>query len=241
MTRILLVRGMLAGFVAGLLVFALARCLAEPEVERAIAFEASINHAKDEAPDSETVSRKTQRNLGLLTGTLAYGTAIGGIFGLTFAFALGRIAVQSARVLSCLLAALGFVSFVVVPTLKYPASPPSVGNPDTIGIRTLAFFLLIAFSVSTMVLAVQIEHGLRRRFGAWNAALLAALTFVAILALVSHFLPEFDEVPAGFSATLLWRFRVVALEMQVLMWSVLGFFFGWLVDREFGVPRQHAQ
>jgi predicted cobalt transporter CbtA len=240
MARTLLMRGMLAGAVAGLLVFALARWIGEPQVERAIAFETSMDKAKGEAPEPEMVSRQVQRNLGLLSGTVVYGTAVGGLFGIVFALAYGRIRITSPRALAALLAGLGFISVVLVPTLKYPANPPSVGNPETIGARTAAFFILIAFSVAATILSVQIERSLHDRLGVWNASLAAVVIFVVVITLISHFLPEFDEVPVGFPVTLMWKFRVAALEMQMLMWSVLGFFFGWLVDRDIASQRLHA-
>jgi predicted cobalt transporter CbtA len=240
MTRILLMRGMLAGVVAGLLVFALARWIGEPQVERAIAFETSMDQAKGEAPEPEIVSRRIQSTLGLLTATVVDGTAVGGIFALVFALAYGRMPVTNPRALSAVLAALGFVTIAVVPALKYPANPPSVGNPETIGIRTGAFFLLIAFSVVAMILAVQIERRLHNRLGVWNAWLVAAIFFVAVIAVTSHFLPNFDEVPAGFPVSLMWKFRVASLEMQLLLWGVLGFFFGWLADRDIAARRLHA-
>jgi hypothetical protein len=233
MTRVLLMRGMLAGFVAGLLVFALARWIGEPQVERAIAFETSMDRAKGEMPEPEVVSRAVQRNLGLLTGALVYGTALGGIFGLVFAIAHGRVPLTDPRALSATLAAIGFAAIVIVPALKYPANPPAVGNPETIGIRTGAFFLLIAFSVAAAVLAVQIELRLHNRFGAWNASLLAAVLFLFVMAAIAHFLPAFNEVPAGFPATLLWQFRIAALAMQAMQWSAMGLLFGWLTERDF--------
>lgn len=239
MTRILLVRGMLAGVVAGLLVFALARWTGEPQVERAIAFETSMDQAKGEAPEPEIVSRKIQSSLGLLTATVVDGTAIGGLFALVFAFAYGRMPVTSPRSLSAVLAGLGFVTIAVVPALKYPANPPSVGNPETIGVRTAAFFLLIAISIVAMVLSVQIERRLHSRVGIWNAWLIAVGFFVIAVATASHLLPNFDEVPAGFPVTLMWKFRVAALEMQLLLWGVLGFFFGWLVERDIAARRFH--
>jgi len=234
MTRILLVRGMLAGAVAGLLVFALARWIGEPQVERAIAFETSLDRAKGEAPDPDIVSRKIQSTLGLLTATVVDGTAVGGIFALVFVFALGRLPVTSPRALSALLSVLGFVAIAVVPALKYPPNPPSVGNPETIGARTAAFFLMIIFSLVSMVLAVQIVLRFHTRLGIWNALLLAVAFFVFATAATSHFLPDFDEVPAAFPATLMWKFRIAALEMQLLLWGVLGLLFGWLADRNIG-------
>jgi predicted cobalt transporter CbtA len=240
MIRILLLRGMLAGIVAGFLVFAMARWIGEPQVERAIAFETSMDQAKGEAPEPEVVSRDVQRSFGLLTATVLDGAAMGGIFALVFAFAYGRLSVKSPRSLSVLLAGLGFVTLAVVPALKYPANPPSVGNPETICVRTAAFFLLLAFSVATMVLAVQIERRLHNRLGTWNALLTAAAFFVIAIATVAHFLPDFDEVPVGFPVSLMWRFRVAAIELQMLLWATLGFHFGWLAEKPVK-DRVHAE
>jgi predicted cobalt transporter CbtA len=232
MTRTLLLRGMLVGVVAGLLVFAFARWIGEPQVERAIAFETSLDQARGEAPEPEMVSRKVQRSFGLLTGSVVYGAAMGGIFGLVFAFAYGRMGVAGPRALSALLAGMGFVAIALVPSLKYPANPPAVGNPETIGVRTAAFFLLIAFSIAAMVFAVQMGRRLCVRFGAWNGSLLAAAIFVVIMSIVCHFLPEIDEVPVGFPVTLMWRFRVASLEIHAMMWATLGLLFGWLTERD---------
>jgi predicted cobalt transporter CbtA len=231
-TRTLLLRGMLVGLVAGLLVFAFARWTGEPQVERAIAFEASMDQAKGEPPEPEMISRKTQGGIGLLTGAVVYSSALGGIFGLVFAFSQGRFSVSSPRALALWIAALGFVSVALVPSLKYPASPPSVGNPETIGIRTAAYFLAIALSLASMTLSLQLTHRLTRRIGIWNGSLVAALLFVLLTVTLSSFLPAIDEVPQAFPATLLWKFRIAALETQLLLWSTLGLLFGWLTERE---------
>jgi predicted cobalt transporter CbtA len=230
MTRSLLVRGMLCGLVAGLLAFAFARLVGEPEVERAIAFETQMDQGV--APEPEMISRKIQKGIGLFTGVIVYGTALGGLFGLAFAFAWGRLGITQPRTLSAVVAGLGFVTIVLVPTLKYPANPPSVGSPETIGVRTGAFFLLIAFSVAASVLALQIRRGVHSRYlHGWNASLLAAGLFVAMMVVVCHFMPHIDEVPVGFPASLLWRFRVAGLEMQAVMWATMGVLFGWLTER----------
>ena len=239
MTRILLVRGMLAGVVAGLLVFALASCIGEPQVERAIAFETHMDQAKGEAPEPEIVSRKIQSSLGLLTATLVEGTSLGGIFALLFAFTYGRMRPTDPRTLSALLATFGFVVLAIVPAAKYPANPPSVGNPETIGVRTGAFFLLIAISVIVMVLAVKLENLLHERFGVWTASFVAVVFFVAVVAALSSFLPDFDEVPTGFPVALMWKFRIAAIAMQMLLWSVLGLFFGWLADKSLRQKQLH--
>lgn len=223
---------MLAGLIAGLILFAFARWLGEPQVDRAIAFESAQNAARGEAPEPELVSRQIQRGLGLLTGTLLYSTALGGIFGLIFAFAQGRFSFSSPRALALWVAGLGFVSVTLVPSLKYPANPPSIGSPDTIGVRTAAYFLLVTLSLASMTLSLQVGRYLSRRLGAWNGSLLAVLLFIFLTVALSSFLPAIDEVPQGFPATLLWKFRIASWEIQAVLWSTLGILFGWLTERD---------
>jgi hypothetical protein len=232
MTRTLLLRGMLVGLVAGLIAFAFARWAGEPQVDRAMAFESSMDQAKGEPPQPEMVSRKIQRGLGLLTGAVVYSSALGGVFGLVFAFSQGRFNASSPRALALWIAGLGFIAIVLVPSLKYPANPPPVGKPETIGTRTAAYFLALALSLASMTFSLQLGRRLTRRFGAWNGSLLAALLFVLLTVTLSSFLPAIDEVPPAFPATLLWKFRIVAWGMQLLLWSTLGLLFGWLTERE---------
>ena len=101
MVRTLLVRGMLVGVVAGLLVFGFSKVFGEPRVDQAIAFEAARDAATAkqhaamgmpaEQPEPELVSREVQASFGLFTGVVAYCAAFGGLFALVFAFVNGRV------------------------------------------------------------------------------------------------------------------------------------------------------
>ena len=84
--RGLLIRGMLAGLAAGVLMFVFAKLFGEPQVDKAIAFEEAHSPPSSEAP---LVSRSMQASLGLLTGTLVYATALGGIFSILCAVVSG--------------------------------------------------------------------------------------------------------------------------------------------------------
>ncbi|WP_017126429.1 CbtA family protein, partial [Pseudomonas gingeri] len=134
---------MLVGLVAGLLAFGFAKVFGEPQVDKAIAFEEKMDAMKGEAPEPELVSRETQSSIGLLTGVLVYSASMGGLFALVFAYSLGRVGRMGPRGLSALLALAAFVAVIFVPELKYPANPPSVGDPDTIKQRTKLFFLML--------------------------------------------------------------------------------------------------
>ncbi|BAN25583.1 CbtA family protein [Caballeronia insecticola] len=258
MIRSLLIRGMIAGLVAGLIGFGFARTFGEPSVARAIAFEeqhehaagahehadahahadasAATSHDAHDHGDEELVSRDTQAGLGLLTGVAVFGTALGGLFSLVFAFAYGRLGALHARGTSALLALFGFVSAAIVPFLKYPPNPPAVGNAETIGPRTALFFGMVAISIVAAVLAVRLQRRLQARHGNWNATLIAGLAYVVVVAVAQVALPRIDEVPDGFSASLLWNFRLAAIGIQALIWTTLGLVFGALAARELERP-----
>lgn len=227
----LLVRGMLAGIAAGLLTFGFAKIVGEPQVDQAISFEEKADAAKGEAPEPALVSRHTQAGLGLLTGVMAYSAAIGGLFALTFAATVGRVGKVSANVLSAWLAIAGFIALVIVPSLKYPANPPSIGDPETIRYRTGLFFLMIVISLATMVFSLKVRRAAVAWFGPWNASIVGGAIFIVIIAAVQIGMPTINEVPDAFPAVLLWKFRVAAIGMQAIMWTTLGLLFGNLAER----------
>ena len=241
MVRTLLIRGMLVGFVAGLLVFTFGKLVGEPQIDRAIAFETAMDQAKAKADmakgmpamehEPELVSRRVQASLGLFTGTVVYSAAFGGLFALVFAFAYGRIGNLSPRAVSALLALGGFLALYVVPNLKYPASPPFVGEPETIGLRTGLYFSIMLISIVAMVLAVIAHRRLASRFDGWSATLIAAAGYLVVLVIADLLLPPVSEIPDGFPAVLLWRFRIASLGMQAIMWTTIGLLFGALTER----------
>jgi hypothetical protein len=241
MVRTLLIRGMLCGLLAGLLVFGFAKVFGEPQVDRAIAFESATDEAKAKANAAkgnhdmelpELVSRPVQASWGLLTGVMVYSTAFGGLFALVFAFANGRVSNSlSPRTVAALLALTGIVAVYIVPNLKYPANPPSVGHPDTIGLRTQLYFTMMALSIAAMVGAAVLSKRLVPRYGVWSAALIAGAAYVVAVEVVAALLPPINEVPADFPAVVLWHFRIDSLAMQVIMWATLGLVFGAATER----------
>jgi hypothetical protein len=227
--RNLLVRGMLAGLGAGVLALIVAYFLGEPNVDSAIGFEES--HAPAHEHEVELVSRSLQSTAGLATGVLIYGVAFGGIAALAFCFALGRVGRFGPRATALLLSGTALLAVYVVPFLKYPANPPAVGDPDTIGKRTTLYFLMMVLSVLLAVAAVIAGKRLAPKLGTWYATVGAVLGFAVVIGLAYEFLPAVNEVPSDFPAALLWRFRLSALAMQVTLWGGFGLVFGELAQR----------
>ncbi len=227
----LLLRGMLVGLVAGLLAFGFAKVFGEPQVDRAIAFEAGEAQAKGERPEPDLVSRHVQSSSGLFVGVTIVGTALGGLFSLVFAVCYGRVSRLSPKVFAAVLALICFAAIYVVPNIKYPANPPSVGEAATIGLRTGLYFSMIAISIIATIVAFSLRRLLLPRFGDWNASVLGVFAFILLVAAAQLLLPVVDEVPDGFPAQTLWTFRLAGFGIYAILWGVIGLLFGALTER----------
>jgi hypothetical protein len=227
---------MFAGVLAGLLAFGFARIYGEPPVDRAIAFEDQMSHTKGEAHEEELVSRQTQSGIGLGTALIVYGASVGGLFALIFAFVYGRIGRLKARATAALLSLGAFIAVAFVPLLKYPANPPAVGNPDTIGPRTQLFMAMLIISLLALILAAWLARRFWLHLGGWNASILGVATFLVIVGAAQYLLPAISEVPEHFSADVLWQFRTAVLGIQFVLWATIGLLFGVLAERSLAEP-----
>ena len=245
--RAFLVRGLLAGLLAGFAAFLVAHQVGEPHVEKAIALEetaaAPAEHShEDEGTDHShaasaegedegtVVSRANQRTWGLLTGSLAVGIALGGLVALVSAAVVGRIGRLSPGQSTALVAVVGFVAVGLVPFLKYPATPPAVGNAETIGSRTTDYFLFLLVSVIAAVLAVVLASRLWSRFGTYAAVLAGVGGYVVVVVATGQVLPTVNEV-GDFPADTLWYFRRASLFTLATLWAGIGIALTGLVVR----------
>ncbi|MCW2814981.1 MAG: rane protein [Nocardioides sp.] len=239
--RSFLVRGLLIGLLAGLAAFLVAHEVGEPHVEAAVALEEATashsGHASADAPGSANdeehvaeVSRPHQRTWGLLTGTLAIGTVLGGLVGLLSASVVGRLGRLTPVQSTLTIAAIGFVSYSLVPFLKYPATPPGVGSGDTIDERTNAYFGLVLLSVLAALGAVLLARAAAKRLGGLRASVTALVGYVAVVSVAAVVLPSADGI-VTFPADLLWSFRLSSLLTLAAMWAVIGIGLALVVDR----------
>lgn len=231
MIRTLLVWGLLAGLGGGLLATGFSEVAGEPAVNQAIAFESSSAAAAGEPHEHAIVSRGAQRTVGLLTAAIVYGVSVGGLFALAFAFAYGRIGRASPARTALWLAAGAFVVVFLVPFLKYPANPPSVGDPDTIGRRTELYLAMIVCSLLAALAALRVRAWLAARRDPTTATVVAGVSYLAVVVAAALILPGIHEVPRSFPATTLWRFREASIGMQAVLWATIGVVFSVAAQR----------
>ncbi len=241
--RSFLARGLLAGLITGFAVFAVSYIAGESFVDAAIAVEESTgahSHGAEaadahshgaETADEEIVSRDNQRSWGLLTASLALSVTLGGVAALGAAFAYGRLGRRLTPTLStAAVVVIGFVAVGLVPFLIYPANPPAVGDPETINIRTAAYFGLIALSLIGAVGAVILAVRVAARTSGYLGVLVGTAAYVLLILAAALLLP--DAAPVGdFPADTLWGFRRAALLTQLVLWCGLGFTLAGMIER----------
>lgn len=244
--RTFLVRGLLAGFLAGFFAFAVSYTVGEPQVDAAIAVEeagaaAAPAHTDEPAADGHThshshdeggtvVSRDNQSTWGLATGIFAVSTAFGGVVGLISAFAVGRLGRLRPSQSTAVVALLGFVAAWLVPFVKYPATPPAVGNEDTLADRTLYYFTIQAVSILAMIGVVLLARRLLSRIGTYRTLLVSGATFLVIVVVTGLLLPTVNEI-GTFPGDTLWYFRRASLMTNLTLWAALGIILAGLIGR----------
>jgi predicted cobalt transporter CbtA len=229
--RNLLICGLIAGLCGGLLATGFARLVGEAPIDRAIALESAKAKASGQHEEAPIVSRTLQKSLGLLTAAVVYGLSLGGLFGLVFAVVYGRVGRASPARTSVLLAAFAFVVIYLVPFVKYPANPPSIGDPNTIGRRTALYLIMILISLLAAVAAVRLRGLLAERRSASTATLLAGAVYLLVVVVAGWALPSIQEVPKTFPAVTLFRFREASVGMQAVLWTTIGLVFAGTAQR----------
>jgi hypothetical protein len=263
----LILRGTLVGALAGLLAFVFARIVAEPQIQRAIDYETGRDAAQallDKAAGAavepagpDIFSRTLQANVGIGVGMIFFGMAMGALFAVAYSICLGRVGNLRPRSLSLLVAAGGLLGMYLVPFVKYPANPPSIGHADTIRERGTLYLAMVFASVLSLCLAVWLGQKLKPRFGNWNSSLLAGTAFVLAIGVLMLVLPSFGHLAAnkagfgnqatetplplrnpqggivypGFPADVLFNFRLYSVAAQLILWTVIGVVFAPLAER----------
>ena len=220
MFRRLLKEGVLAGVAGGAALALVLRLIGERPIGRAVALEGGGH--------DELFGRGTQQFGGMLAAVL-YGAALGAVFTLAYALVRHRLRTTDDWRASVALAVAGFAGVFLLPFLKYPANPPAVGDPDTIGRRTALYLVAVAWSL----LATWAGWRAWRTLASKGVAVAAPATLAVwiVLAAVGLIVLPANTDPVEAPATLIWQFRLATVAGAAAFWSVMGLVFGWLRTR----------
>ncbi|GBF24033.1 hypothetical protein MnTg01_00368 [archaeon MnTg01] len=218
---IVLAAGCFAGTIHGLANLA----IVEPYLDEAIGIENQNLFASGEEEDTPQFQveydsyRIWQKGGQVLAGAIL-GTSIGALFGIVFALSRkilpGNNHVKKALVLSGIM----WFTIYLIPFLKYPANPPTVGDADTVVLRAILYLSFIAISGFGAVGFYQLLKRLEKR-----KRFVAFIGYAAFLSTAFLLMPENpDEVTAPMD--LVNGFRAMSVVAVSIFWISLGVILG---------------
>jgi len=142
---------LVSGFIAGTIHGAVNLVIVEPYLDEAIGIENQNLFTSGGAEDTPQFwveynsYRDWQKSGQLLAGGIL-GMSIGALFGIVFAYSRNSLPKGHTVKKTFVLAAIMWFTIFLIPFLKYPANPPTVGDADTVVLRQTLYLLFIAIS-----------------------------------------------------------------------------------------------
>jgi predicted cobalt transporter CbtA len=116
----------------------------------------------------------------------------------------------------------------MIPAIKYPANPPTVGDPDTINYRQYLFISFILISGFT-ALGLSLLY---TKMKAKSSLKFLTISIIYTIIMINAFIfvpPNPDEITAPMD--LVNGFRIMSMLTMTVFWVVLGITFGLIWDK----------
>ncbi len=220
---IVLVSGALAGTIHGMANLA----IVEPYLDEAIGIENQNLFASGEEEDTPQFwveynsYRDWQKGGQVLAGAIL-GTSIGALFGIVYALSRNSLPGRTDLQKSFVLAGVMWVTVYLIPFLKYPANPPTVGDGETVVLRAILYLSFIAISGFGAVGFYQVYKRLKS-----NTKVLAFAGYAVFIGVMFALMPPNpDEVTAPMD--LVNGFRVMSVLGVSVFWVSVAAILGML-------------
>ena len=146
------------------------------------------------------------------------GSLFGIVFGLSRNSLPGKNVVSKAVFLSILM----WFTLYLIPFLKYPANPPTVGDGETVVLRAILYLSFIAISGLGVVAFYKLSKKLNN-----NKKYLALVGYAGFMVLTFVVMPDNpDEITAPMN--LVNEFRFVSVLGVSSFWGTVGIILGFL-------------
>lgn len=224
-TGIFILIVLLSGCFAGTIYGTLNLIIVEPYLDDAINIENQNLFSSGEEIDGPQFwveyyeYRSWQKGGQILAGAIL-GTSIGSLFGIVYALSKKSLPSRNNIGKTLILAGLMWFTLFVIPFLKYPANPPTVGDGETVVLRGILYLTLIAISGFLAIGFYQIFKRLKAK-----NRILPIIGYGVLISIVFFVMPENpDEIST--SMELVNGFRVVAFLTGTVFWFTLALFLG---------------
>jgi len=218
---IVLVSGALAGLVHGTINFA----LVEPYLDQAIGLENESLFASGDAEDTlefwaEYESYRIWQKSGQVLAGVILGLAMGSLFGIVYALSRNSLPGKNDVTKSVILAGIMWLTIYIIPFLKYPANPPTVGDGETVMLRAILYVSFIVLSGISVVIFYKLFRKLQN-----NKKYFGLFGYVIFITILFFVMPENpDEITAPMN--LVNEFRLMSVLGVSSFWLSVGLILG---------------
>ena len=224
-TGLFIVIVLLSGCFAGTIYGALNLAIVEPYLDDAINIENQSMFATGEEDNTPVFwveyyeYRSWQKGGEVIAGAIL-GMSIGALFGIVYALSKNSLPSRNNFGKTLILAGLMWFTLFVIPFLKYPANPPTVGDGETVILRGVLYLAFIAISGLTAVGFYQIFKKLKGQ-----KRILAFVGYGIFISVIFLVMPENpDKITAPME--LVNGFRAMAFLSSSVFWFTLALILG---------------
>ena len=218
---IVLISGALAGTIHGVVNFA----IVEPYLDQAIGIENQNLFASGEEENTaqfwaEHESYRIWQKSGQVLAGMILGIAMGSLFGIIYALSRNSLPGKNDVTKTVILAGIMWITIYLIPFLKYPANPPTVGDAETVVLRSILYISFIAISGIGALVFYKLSQKLQS-----DKKYLGILGYVTFIVIAFFVMPENpDEVTAPMN--LVNEFRLMSVLGVTSFWISVGFILG---------------
>ena len=218
---IVLISGALAGLVHGTVNFT----IVEPYLDQAIGLENESLFASGEAENTlefwaEYESYRIWQKSGQVLAGVILGLAMGSLFGIVYALSRNSLPGKNDVTKSVILAGIMWLTIYIIPFLKYPANPPTVGDGETVMLRAILYVSFIALSGIGVVIFYKLSQKLQN-----NKKYFGLFGYVIFITILFFVMPENpDEITAPMN--LVNEFRLMSVFGVSSFWISVGLILG---------------
>ena len=207
---------LVSGFTAGIIHGAVNLVIVEPYLDQAISIENQnlfVTGLAEDTPQfwAEYSSYRDWQKSGQILAGGILGMSIGALFGIVFAYSRNALPKGHTVKKTFVLAAIMWFTIFLIPFLKYPANPPTVGEAETVVLRSILYLIFIAISGFSAVGFFMLYKKLE------NKKYLAFVGYAVFITTVFFIMPPSpDEVTAPMD--LVNNFRTMSVVAVSTFW-----------------------
>ena len=223
---IVLISGTLAGAIHGTVNFV----IVEPYLDQAIGIENQNLFASGEEDDNpqfwaDYEEYRVWQKSGQVLAGMILGIAMGSLFGIVYALSRNSLPGKNDVSKAVILAGIMWITIYLIPFLKYPANPPTVGDAETVALRAILYISFILISGFGALAFYKLSQKLQS-----NKKYLGLLGYVIFIIIVFFVMPENpDEITAPMN--LVNEFRFMSVLGVTSFWISIGFILGIILEK----------